>query len=242
VGGNTYNYYDTDVMAQPAYPVASQYAPVDPNAYADPNTYSQPQQQQQAPQQQQVQPQQTGMAPSDATLAMQAFYRGDYETARREFIRAIVASPDDPELLMMYGFAHFATGDYLVATLAIRRAIKDDPTLIESPVDILGLYASEDQFNAQVARLDDALRQNDQDVDARFLAGFVRYAAGRAGEAQNYFAGCAAFAPQEPTNLLMRDAAMRAASRPAQPSGSATSGIAPAADAEYMEMTPVTPS
>jgi hypothetical protein len=71
---------------------------------------------------------------------VQAFTQGDFDLARREFVRAILATPEDPELVMLYGYAHFATGDYLVASLAIRRATEADPTLIERPIDITALY------------------------------------------------------------------------------------------------------
>jgi tetratricopeptide (TPR) repeat protein len=182
-------------------------------------------------------------ADSYRTIAIQAFARGDFETARREFIRAVVAEPEDAELLMMYGYAHFATGDYLVAALSIRRAIEDDPSLLGGPVDIMALYNHDlTAFDRHVARLDEHLQADYEDAEGRFLAGFVRYAAGRTAESMGFFADCVARNPNDVMSLQLRDAAMQASRQ----STSATSPeqAVPAAPAaiEYLDMVPVTPS
>jgi tetratricopeptide (TPR) repeat protein len=147
---------------------------------------------------------------SHIDMGMRAFQIGDYGLARREFVRAMLAVPDDPELVMLYGYAHFATGDYLVASLAIRRALRDDPTLIDQPVDILRLYGDPDDFEKHLAELDGHLGRDALDMDARFLAGFVRYAGGRPEAAVEFFARGAAESPDDLLWLIMRDTATRA--------------------------------
>ena len=143
-------------------------------------------------------------------LGVSAFYDGDFGLARREFVRALLALPDDPELLMLYAYAHFATGDYLVATLAIRRALHADPTLIDSPVDIARLYHNPRDLEAHMDALDAHLAVDSTDQDARFLAGFVRYAAGQTGEAATIFARCSRETQSDLLCLIMRDASLRA--------------------------------
>lgn len=149
-------------------------------------------------------------ADASRDLALQAFGQGNFDLARREFVQALLAEPDDPELVMLYGYAHFATGDWLVAALSIRRAIEADATLIDRPIDISSLYPSRSDYQAHLNRLDSYLAGNRRDIDARFLAGFVRYAAGNPDGAIPDFAECASLAPGDSTYLILRDAAMRA--------------------------------
>jgi Flp pilus assembly protein TadD len=201
---NTYNYYDSDYDVG-ARGMAAPYASSTTNNY----WVTQP-----------VSGAALGAATSRADgsvytyshrrAGLQAFFNGDYDLARREFVRALLAEPDDPELVMLYGFAHFATGDYLVATLALRRALGDDPTLIDRPVDIYRLYGKPDDLAAHVDSLDRHLAADPADQDARFLAGFVRYAAGQADEAVAVFARLATEAPDDLLSFIMRDAALRA--------------------------------
>lgn len=143
-------------------------------------------------------------------LGLQAFNQGDYELARREFVRAILATPDAPELTMLYGYAHFATGDYMIAAMAIRRATEADATLIESPIDVAALYGDRSDFQAQLAKLDAHVAANPADLDAKYLAGFVRYASGDPNGAGAIFAECMAANPDDSAYFIMRDAALRA--------------------------------
>lgn len=143
-------------------------------------------------------------------LAAQAFAGGDFPLARREYVRAMLAEPEDPELIMLYGFAHFATGDYLVAALAIRKALQADPTLVDHPIALDQLYSDDSALYGQLADLDAHLTSQPDDVDARFLAGFARYAAGDPASAQPYFLDCVTERPDDLLHMVMRDAAIRA--------------------------------
>jgi hypothetical protein len=198
-GSTTYVYeYPTYVKSQ--YPIESYYG--DGGYYADGSNFAGTQL---------VEPDET-IAPVENThvdQAIAAFQRGEFDLARRELIRAMIAYPDDPELLMLYGYAHFATGDYLVASLAIRRALNADPTLIDSPVDIYRLYPDADVLRKQIDALDEHLAEKPNDGDAQFLAGFVRYAAGLPDQAADIFAARVQQAPDDVLALLMRDAAIR---------------------------------
>ncbi|HRX85611.1 MAG TPA: hypothetical protein P5572_11390 [Phycisphaerae bacterium] len=143
-------------------------------------------------------------------LGLQAFAQGDYDLARREFVRAILATPESPELIMLYGYAHFATGDYLIASMAIRRATEADPTLIESPIDLAGLYGNPADYQQHLAKLDAYVAANPTDLDAKYVSGFARYASGDPNGAGAIFAECMTAAPDDSTYFIMRDAALRA--------------------------------
>jgi hypothetical protein len=111
---------------------------------------------------------------------------------------------------MLYGYAHFATGDYLVAAMAVRRATTADATLIESPIDLAGLYRNRADYQAHLDKLDAHVAASPGDLDAKYLAGFARYASGDPGGAGAIFAECMAAAPSDASYFIMRDAALRA--------------------------------
>lgn len=144
-------------------------------------------------------------------LAETAFYRGEYDLARREVIRAMLATPDDAELEMFYGFVHFAVDDFATASSAIRRALSADPSLITGPLDIAAFYGNESDFEGQFYRLERTIAANPYDTELFFLAGYVQYAAGHANLAHEIFQRAESRAPNDLQVLMMRDASKRAA-------------------------------
>ena len=130
--------FDYPVYSAPGAPV---YVDVDNYNYVDPNAYGTG-----TTNYYNADPNALGVVPSapssQATtlshreLAEAAFYRGEYDLARRELIRALLANPDDAELEMFYAYAHFATADYATGSTALRRALQSDPSLVNLPLDI----------------------------------------------------------------------------------------------------------
>ena len=122
----------------------------------------------------------------------------------------MLADPEDYEALMLYGFAHFATGDYLVASLAVRRAMNGDPTLIDHPIDLAAMYGDASALHEHIKLLDDYILATADDADALFLAGSVRYAAGQAGDATDFFTRLLKIDANDVLSMIMRDATVRA--------------------------------
>lgn len=120
-----------------------------------------------------------GVTPSDRmTFAQQgseAFYMGRYDEARRLYIRAVLSDDRNGVTVLLYAFANFATGDYEVASDALRRAIALDPSLIESPVDVRSLYGSSDSFESDLDKLVYHLQVRLHDNDALFLLAYLYY-------------------------------------------------------------------
>jgi tetratricopeptide (TPR) repeat protein len=144
-------------------------------------------------------------------LAEAAFYRGEYDLARREVIQAMLATPDDAELEMFYAFVHFAVDEYATATSAIRRAISADPSLIIQPLDVASYYGNAADFEGQFYRLERTIAANPYDAELFFLAGYVQYAAGNADLAYEILQRAEARAPNDVQVLMTRDASKRAA-------------------------------
>lgn len=147
---------------------------------------------------------------SNRELGERAFLDGNYEAARQHFVRALLDEPNNPEVMIMYAYCHFATGDYQVAAMAIRRAFESDATLIESPIDLYRLYGNPQTLGEHVTRLDQYAAANPDDVQALFLSGYVRYASGDPQEAARILSG-AANQSDDVAIQIMRDAAIRAA-------------------------------
>lgn len=147
---------------------------------------------------------------SHRELAEAAFYRGEYDLARREVIQAMLATPDDAELEMFYGFVHFAVDDYATAASAVRRAMSTDPSLITQPLDIASYYGVEADFEGQFYKLERTIAANPYEAELFFLAGYVQYAAGNPDLAFEILQRAESRAPNDIQILMTRDASKRA--------------------------------
>lgn len=197
------DYYTTVVESSPAYVerVVDNYY-TDDSYYSDGTSYSTPY------------GLGTTSAPvTDATnreLGERAYFDGNYDAARQHFVRALLDEPDNPEVMIMYAYCHFATGDYQVAAMAIRRAFESDATLIESPIDLYRLYGTPHTLAEHISRLDQYAAEHPDDVQPLFLSGYVRYASGDPQEAARILS-TAANQSNDVVIQIMRDAAIRAA-------------------------------
>ncbi|NOX58959.1 MAG: tetratricopeptide repeat protein [Planctomycetes bacterium] len=204
-GGVGYSTYSAP--SSPVYIDVNNYGSNDPNAYGSGGMYSQ-----NGGNSLSVSQNSSPSLPSlsHRDLAAAAFYRGEYDLARRELIRAMLALPDDAELLMFYAYAHFATGDYVTAAQAIRRAIDSDPSLVNQPVDVAAYYGRQLDLEDHFERLERTIAANPYDAEFLFLAGYVQYAAGYPKLAVQIFDRAVSRAPQDLLTRLMRDASYQA--------------------------------
>ncbi len=187
---NNYGYSDGNVYGYSTDPAAG----ADTGVSVVPPSSSQPQ-----------------AALSHRQLAEAAFYRGEYDLARREVIQAMLITPDDAELEMFYGFVHFAVDDYATAASAVRRAMNADPSLITQPLDIASYYGVEADFEGQFYKLERTIAANPYEAELFFLAGYVQYAAGHPNLAFEILQRAESRAPNDIQILMTRDASKRAA-------------------------------
>ena len=80
---------------------------------------------------------------------------------------------------LLYSMASFATGDYDVASVALRRALLTTDLLIDRPLDLRTLYKDLHQFDVQVDRLKHYVANHPKNRESRFLLGYINYATGR---------------------------------------------------------------
>ena len=150
--------------------------------------------------------------PSDrmsfARQGSEAFYMGRYDEARRLYIRAVLSDDRNGVTVLLYAFANFATGDYEVASDALRRAIALDPSLIESPVDVRSLYGSSDSFESDLDELVHYLQIRLHDRDALFLLAYLYYCTEQPEESLPIFTHMVEEDANDVLASLLRDAAL----------------------------------
>ncbi len=99
----------------------------------------------------------------------QAFREGRYGDAADYYTKAAAFAPDDGLMFLVLSDALLATGDYHYGAYALRRALKLDDSLFETPVDKHDFYADPSEFDRHVAILENYLADRPGDDDARLL-------------------------------------------------------------------------
>lgn len=106
---------------------------------------------------------------------MKAFSAGDYDQAARTFLQAGMGDNDNIDAWLAYAVARFATGDYKASALAVRRAIRAFPDVVNSPVDIRERYGRPEDFDRHLAAAEERVRNRAEDGDALLTLGFVQH-------------------------------------------------------------------
>jgi tetratricopeptide (TPR) repeat protein len=136
----------------------------------------------------------TGMAPSENEhlfLMMfegtKAFQEGDYDAAARLFLDVSMQDPANIDGTLAYAVARFATGDYAISAIAIRRGIRRFCEVVDSGFDIRDRYDDQEDFDRHVRMLEQFLDDRPENVDATIVAGFVLHFAGQREQAVQVF-------------------------------------------------------
>ena len=177
------------------------------------NVSAQPQQvQQQAVQQQaaQPQPQQASRqaSPSGGTLSgeqlyqkmsdgTQQFSQGAYEEAAKQFLDVTMQDPSNVDASLAYAVARFATGDYAVSAVAIRRGIARLPDIVNSAFDIRDRYGNQADLERHLQNVSDFLRSHPDNMDAVVVLGFVQHFTGQREGAKDTFTQLRRLSPSD---------------------------------------------
>jgi len=134
--------------------------------------------------------------------ASDLFQEGKYLESAKKFRLAAISSPDNAGPYFALGQALIGMGSYEYAAKVIRKAVQLNPDLVREPGDIVGVYASQAEFDRVMAELEKAAPKSG---DARFLVAVQRYFSGdpRAREA---FAALAEERPDDELIKAFRDA------------------------------------
>ena len=110
---------------------------------------------------------------------VQLFEQGKYNEAASTFLRVTLADRQNIDATLAYAMARFATGDYQIAALAIRRGVRRLPDVVDSGFDLRARYGNLAEFEQHLARLEEYVRQEPGAVDGWIVLGFVRHFSGQ---------------------------------------------------------------
>lgn len=131
------------------------------------------------PTQQDDQKRPTGLSGDEMNRLMkegvEAFAAGQYEDAARSFLRVSMADPQNIDAMLAYAVSRFATGDYPVAAIAIRRGVRAFPTVVNSSFDVRDRYNTPTDFDLHLQVLEEFVRERPDDVDGWVVLGFIRH-------------------------------------------------------------------
>jgi tetratricopeptide (TPR) repeat protein len=168
---------------------------------------------------------------SDLTAPMEAgdeaFRAGDYDEARRHYIRAQLDGPYAGEATLAYALVHFAEGNYQLSALALRRGLEAVPDAVLEPIDVAWLYGETGALGRHLGSLEAYLGEWPTDHAGWFLLGYVRFGAGDPTGAAEAFDRAAALAPGEGLYRLLLEAAQTVMSMPLPPGGDGGLSLAP---------------
>ena len=116
-----------------------------------------------------------------------AFAAGDYPTAQRLFLEAVMADERDGYAKLLHAVASFALGDFELAGLTARRALHTSEILIYQPPDLRALYNDAETFRAHLKALSAYVHQHAAEGNAKFLLGYVYYATAQPEDAAGLF-------------------------------------------------------
>ncbi|MHC4443920.1 MAG: tetratricopeptide repeat protein [Planctomycetota bacterium] len=106
---------------------------------------------------------------------IEAFSAGKYEKAAERFLMVAMEDRDNPDALLAFAIARFATEDYRISAVAIRRGISQFPEIVNSAFNILGRYGDKDDFEDHLEELVEYVEDHEDDVDGRLVLGFVQH-------------------------------------------------------------------
>ena len=136
-----------------------------------------------------------------------AFKARDYEEAARAWRHAIVDDPSNGELMLQLAQALFATGRYEEAAGATQQAL-----MLLAPENwraaagsSLKLYEDLQDYRGQVAKLEEAVKNNPNNPGLRLELGFQYGYSGRPGDAASQLDKLLELAPQDQLGRTLRN-------------------------------------
>lgn len=164
-------------------PVEQTATPAEPQPQAAPQQQAEPQPQA-TPTDKAVDGQRLYMMMYEGT---KKFSEGAYEDAARMFLDVTLQDPNNVDASLAYAVARFATGDYAVASVAIRRGISRMPEIVDSRFDIRLRYGKMEDLNKHVQAVADFVQAHPDDPDSTLVLGFVQHFIGQRDAARETF-------------------------------------------------------
>lgn len=120
---------------------------------------------------------------------VQLFQQGDYDGAASTFLRVTLADRHNIDATLAYAVARFATGDYQISALAVRRGVRRMPEVVNSSFDVRDRYGNLEDFETHLARLEWFVVDHPDLEDGWTVLGFIRHFSGQRDLAVETFEG-----------------------------------------------------
>jgi tetratricopeptide (TPR) repeat protein len=104
-----------------------------------------------------------------------AFSEGKYEKAAIRFLTVAMEDRENPDAMLAFAVARFATEDYRISALAIRRGISQFPELVDSAFNIVDRYGDKDDFKDHLEELEEYVEDHPENADGWLVMGFVQH-------------------------------------------------------------------
>jgi hypothetical protein len=115
------------------------------------------------------------------------FAQGQYDAAAQTFLKVAVADPDNFDAALAYAVARFATGDYEMSAIAIRRGVRRMPDVVNAPFDIRDRYGRVADFDRHLDALESHVESEPNGADGLLVLGFVYHFTGQRDRAADVF-------------------------------------------------------
>jgi hypothetical protein len=106
---------------------------------------------------------------------VEAFHSADYDKAARSFLQAAMAEKSNVDGWLAYAVSRFASGDYEMAAMGVRRGVRQLPEVVNAPFDIRERYGNAEDFPRQLKALEDYVLENTTQADGWLVLGFIRH-------------------------------------------------------------------
>lgn len=116
-----------------------------------------------------------------------AFSQGEYDTAARMFLQVTMQDPDNADAALAYAVARFATGDYAISAIAIRRGVRKFGEVVNSGFDIRERYTNKEDFERHFQSLVNFVSQRPDSIDGLMVLGFAEHFTGQRDRAVETF-------------------------------------------------------
>ena len=118
---------------------------------------------------------------------VELFTQGEYEESAQLFLQVAMAAPDNFDATLAYAVGRFATGDFSMSAIAIRRGVRRFPDVVNAQFDIRDRYGRLADFDRHLAALEAFVSKQPDDADGLLVLGFVQHFTGRRESAADTF-------------------------------------------------------
>ncbi len=114
---------------------------------------------------------------------LQLFKENKIDEAKQMFKEGILLDTGSGIAHILYGHSLFASGDYALATKALRRGLRLNNDLVSSQMDLKEFYGQPGILTQQTAKLETWIKYHPQNLETMFLLGYIYFFTGQLDKA-----------------------------------------------------------